>query len=353
MFAFLRRHSIGRSIAFLLALLCACGRENPQQSGKKVDSEKKDVNATSQPLNASFSLQHGLEKGHCGLAVSNDGKVLVALAPGKSKNVQIWDLDKKQRRHEFNDDLGSILPVAISPDGKTAAIPSQGNRCIKLIDVSTGKMDRELRHKSRVLSTFPRGPYFSPQGDLVIVGSDKEIIGWDVKSGEQKFAWQDSEAIEAASGFFDAGRKFATGYDKLTIKVWDTATGKPIQTMSFPRDDRIFELAASKDATRIASRQATGPIHLWDMKKGQREKQLESPLPALFGNLLFLPDNKTVAYATSDHSIILVNTETNNVSRELRGHAKDVTALALTADGHTLVSSSDDGTVKVWALGNP
>jgi WD40 repeat protein len=48
--------------------------------------------------------------------------------------------------------------------------------------------------------------------------------------------------------------------------------------------------------------------------------------------------------------IHLVDVETGNEKAELRGHRKGISNLAFTPDGQTLLSASDDGTIRVWDL---
>jgi WD40 repeat protein len=46
--------------------------------------------------------------------------------------------------------------------------------------------------------------------------------------------------------------------------------------------------------------------------------------------------------------IRLVEVETGKPKAELRGHLADVTSLAFTPEGQTLLSASEDGTIRVW-----
>ena len=46
--------------------------------------------------------------------------------------------------------------------------------------------------------------------------------------------------------------------------------------------------------------------------------------------------------------IRLVDVATGKLKAELRGHLEDISSLAFTPDGQTLLSASDDGTIRVW-----
>ncbi len=59
-------------------------------------------------------------------------------------------------------------------------------------------------------------------------------------------------------------------------------------------------------------------------------------------------DGRTVVSGSDDGTVKVWEAETGRLRRSLEGHTKPVNAVALSADGRTVVSGSDDGTVKVW-----
>jgi WD40 repeat protein len=67
--------------------------------------------------------------------------------------------------------------------------------------------------------------------------------------------------------------------------------------------------------------------------------------------LAFSPDGRTLAMSGpggAGRVIRLVDVETGSPKAELRGHLKDISSLAFTQNGQTLLSASDDGTIRVW-----
>jgi len=77
--------------------------------------------------------------------------------------------------------------------------------------------------------------------------------------------------------------------------------------------------------------------------------------PGTWTNLAFLPDNKTIAVGgggvgEDHHKIFLLNVTTGLPTHCLVGHTDEVTSVAVTANGATLISASRDQTIKVWEL---
>lgn len=75
------------------------------------------------------------------------------------------------------------------------------------------------------------------------------------------------------------------------------------------------------------------------------------------GALTFSPDSRRLAGAVvrgrlvdRTHDVCIWDAETGEVLSLLRGHAGEITDLAITPDGNRLASASLDGTVRIWDL---
>jgi tricorn protease-like protein len=277
------------------------------------------------------------------LAISSDGRFLAAKG---NREVQVWDVKEGTKVREFKPDEASGFSIAISPDAAVLAIvggSGLGGSKIELQDLKTGKHLHDLRTNCSILYGFA----FSPKGELFVAAGGDRLLGWDSKTGKPRFESRvGDEECTVVSGFFEGGKRIATGGKSGTVKIWDVATGKPAQTLAGGHKDMLHLLTASADGKRLATAESFGPVKFWDVPAGKVVKTIEWNVT--FRLARFLPSGKTIVLA-KDKDIVLSDLE-GSALHVLRGHNDLITDLALSADGGTLASISRDGTVCVWDL---
>ncbi|MFM6843266.1 MAG: WD40 repeat domain-containing protein [Dolichospermum sp.] len=62
------------------------------------------------------------------------------------------------------------------------------------------------------------------------------------------------------------------------------------------------------------------------------------------------PDGKTVISGSDDQTIKIWDLGTGEEKLTFKGHSNSVNAIAVTPDGQTLISGSRDNTIKIWDL---
>ncbi|MEH2447459.1 MAG: ribosome assembly protein 4, partial [Nostoc sp.] len=149
------------------------------------------------------------------------------------------------------------------------------------------------------------------------------------------------------------GKRLASASDDKTIKLWDAATGKPLQTLS-GHSSVVFSVVFSPDGQRLASASDDKTIKLWDAATGKPLQTLSGHSSAVF-SVVFSPDGKRLASASDDKTIKLWDAATGKPLQTLSGHSSVVFSVVFSPDGQRLASASDDKTIKLWdaATGKP
>ena len=211
--------------------------------------------------------------------------------------LSVWDVRSGHERYAFTAHTKGILALAFSTDGKRLVSTSRDGTA-RLWDVESGESIGELpvpalldatQYKGdveeiqRIQESLSKGDtrqrppeimtlIFSPRGNVIAGGMHKEIRLWDGESYETRLAILLPHGCQRpfALAFSPCERYLASGAwwqgtDKVSIRLWEVASGENIATFwGHPTD--VQSLAFSPDGTLLASGSYDGTILLWDMK---------------------------------------------------------------------------------------
>lgn len=113
------------------------------------------------------------------------------------------------------------------------------------------------------------------------------------------------------------------------------------------RLNNINYATTSPDGKIIASRSG-GSIKLWDINTGKLLRTLGAHSQSV-NAIAISPDGKTLASGSDDRTIKIWDLNTGELLRTLAGHAYAVTAVAISPDSKTL-ASGNGRTIKLWNL---
>jgi WD40 repeat protein len=255
------------------------------------------------------------EGGATAVAFSPDaGRLFTA---GYDGSVRIWRIDGRLLG-ALRGAQGTVWSIDLSPDGTRLAAAGE-DRLIRIWTLGSGTAPMVLRgHERNVWEVR-----FSPDGRRIASGSfDATARIWDAGTGRPlRVLRGHSEAIVGLD-FSPDGRLIATGGDDSAIRLWRTEDGALVRTIT--SDRHVHKLDFSADGRWIASagRARAGLAWFWHAVTGAGGDA--TPV-----NLWRVADGARV---------------------QALPHPEDVMYVALAPDGRRLVSSGEDGIVRLWQL---
>jgi len=269
------------------------------------------------------------------LAFSPDGKLL-AIGEGdygKVGTVTVVSRDTGKVSSTFVDDQGGpawTFGLAYSPDGKhlaqssshwTTDRPAQGwtHGELRLWDLDSGKFER--------LSSWDDGSYrglaFSPDGSTIAIGAGICYLGKkdagevrviDVKSGRVLNSLRGHAQIVESVAYSPDGKLLASGGMDGFVRVWDTPTGRELEsfepTRKSRRARRVMSLGFSPDGKALALAAGSwnrgnrfGELHLWDVPSRTAQGVVLSGLRNPITCVAFSPNGSFVAAGVADGTV--------------------------------------------------
>ena len=196
-----------------------------------------------------------------------------------------------------------------------------------------------------------RDAAFSPNGSTVATaGLDRTIRLWNSATGKPR-----GRPLRTHSGgvraiaFSPDGRTLVSGSEDKTVRLWNLATGEQRDPPLRGHTDAVTDVAFSANGKTVASGSKDGTLRLWDAATGQ---QIGKPLEghgAPVTSVAFSPTKQLLASASEDETVRVWDSANGRLrGRPLRAHRAVVEAVVFSPDGRTLASAGDDMTVRLW-----
>lgn len=249
----------------------------------------------------------------------------------------------------FSGHAASVLDVSFSSNDSLLASVSDSTIIIR--NTKNGSIIRTITCVGgNVLSIA-----FSPKEDKIVAASDSKTIHvYDIQTGEECYNSLDlhQKGVRFVT-FTPDGNKIISASKDKSIGIWDAKKGECLELFKQVHNNEILFLAFSKDYTKMASASADKTIKLWHLNLSENAISLICTLEGhkdWVRSVDFNPNSDDEIISSSDDGTIRVwdtNTRNNVVLHNTNCY---VTRALFTSDGSNIVASYRDGTVRVWEV---
>ena len=273
------------------------------------------------------------------VAYSPDGRWIAS--GGWDNTVRLWDAATGEPCATLPHP-GVVPSLTYSSDGRWLITCNYGDERLRIWDVATARVHREIQGPGRAIRFLT----LSPDGRRLAVTANDPQGGFywrvcDLESGE----WLHS-AKGVALVYSPDGRRLAVrGVDGTSVLLVDAQTNEPVNMLS-GHEGEVHWAAFSPDGRVLASYGKDRTVRLWQVESGAC-RVLYGHTEGVFA-AAFHPAGKRLATAGRDRVVWLWDLARGVDVARLQGHTSYVWSLAFSPDGTTLASGSGDATVRLW-----
>lgn len=283
-------------------------------------------------------------KGHEGavLAVRFNKDGNYCLSCGKDRTLRLWNPHKGILIKIYKSHGREVRDVCVTSDNAKLC-SCGGDRQLFYWDVATGRVIRKFRgHDSEVNSVK-----FNEQGSVVVsAGYDQSVRAWDCRS-------QSTEPIQIINTFSDSvmsvcltKTEIISGSVDGTVRTFDIRMGREIvDQLGHP----VNCISLSNDANCVLASCLDSTLRLLDRSTGELLQEYRGHTCKSFKMDSCLTN--TDAHITSgseDGYIYFWDLVDASVVSRFRAHTSVVTSVSYHPKNSCMITSSVDGTVRVW-----
>jgi WD40 repeat protein len=259
------------------------------------------------------------------------------VSAGDDGTVRIWDAGRTQAWTVPSLTWG----LDFNRDGRLIASSSEDGT-MRVWEAATGRMRASLPGPNGYMAGK-----FSPTADtLVIPNWEASLVRiWPISARSSEIVVGPPEVRGVESASFDAtGNRIVYVAAKGKIVIRDLRSERELTLGGAPKI--VYGAEFSPDGEHVAALPERGGVRVWRIDRPVRPVQVLKGHRGRVNELAYGPDGRIVT-AGADRTVRVWDPG-GGPAVVMRGHDDEVTTVVFTADGTKVLSSSHDGTLRLW-----
>ncbi|XP_059893912.1 apoptotic protease-activating factor 1 isoform X1 [Gadus macrocephalus] len=375
-------------------LCCAFSPDDRLLATCSADRKVKVWNAERGSLLRKFEEEHEEQINHCVFTNGPRCLLLATCSNDGFMNTKLWNLNKPSSQNTMFGHLEPVTHCSFSPDDKHLATCSRDGS-LKLFGVSSANEWKSFSVKDLFQEeeegeegeVHVKCSTWSPDGTRVICAARNAVFVFSVESSELLLEIRSSRGSTVqylhacpVSGLL------AVALSHYTVELWDLVSTKKVADLC-GHLSWVHGVQFSPDGTMLLSCSDDHTVRLWETSRVQTSSavRLKRDTSALFtgdrvtvvaadncnrlqvregrtGEVMFQSEEQPsrirctclnsepsmAALGREDGTLQVLAVPSGASLAQLKGHTRTVLHCCFSRDGHTLVSSSEDCTLRVW-----
>ena len=263
-----------------------------------------------------------------GVAFLPDGQSCVSCCSDGSVHFRSLK-DGKEILH-FQAHKSSVNSLALSADGKTL-VTGGGDGLVKIWECPSSKEKRTLTGSGEWIWSVA----ISPNGKQVLAGGADRIARlWEVETGKELVQLIGHQDAVSCVAFSPDGKQALTGFNDGEMRQWSLDNGRLLRRTAEHKSP-IYCVMFSQEGRHGFSAGADGVVRIWELQTPDQQN----------GDLAISGRRRGVVMDSFGNPMA---TETSKEMRRYEGHDGAVYHIALSRDGHSMLSGGRDTTLRLW-----
>lgn len=235
-----------------------------------------------------------------------------------------------------------VTAVAIADHGKFV-LSGSNDQIVQLTAIADNKQLRSLPGAGGPVTSVA----LSTEAVLAAAGNTTGTIKlWNTADGADRYTLAGHTGAVAGLAFQPKGKLIASAGADGTLRLWNPPTANVLLT---GHAAVVQSVSASSDGKLVATASADKTVKLWNPADGKLIRSLPPHVQSV-QRVAIAPGSETLATGDGVGAVRLVAAKDGAEQGLAEGHIAPVTGLFFRSGGKQLVSSADDGTVRIWNL---
>ncbi len=325
--------------------------------------------------------------------------------------VKKYDLKNGQLVKRYQEDVGDLSALSVSPDGKkimmatkteiflwdtetgkelakiTPGLPEEINETLFTLDSKkllitcndnttaiwdlaknkvSGLLTGFLNQRDKGGLTYDQDDYWEAgiakyvrfKNHLLITRDGKELIKgkfgtkvkrWDIATGKGLMEYTGHKKAVLCYDLSKDGKRMVTGGGDGKMILWDVHTGDSIQTIASYRQP-VLDIHFNEEETQIVTSSWDATVKIHDLKTKKLLHYFEFTEGGSAYNVIWSPGDLYL-FTSQGNILKMWETDTHSQVREFLGHQDLISSLHFSPDNRWLMSTSWDGSIRLWDVG--